>query len=480
MSFLNPDETAASPGSSEQQPLSVSALNLAARMLLENTFGQVWIVGEISNFICPASGHWYFTLKDDAAQVRCAMFRNRNTSVRWKPANGQSVLICARASIYENRGEYQLVANAMLDAGAGSLQQAFDQLKRKLETEGLFDPLRKRDIPAMPAGLGVVTSDTGAALHDILHVLKRRCPLLPVKVFASTVQGDTAVGELMAALHCADRDPEVELIIIGRGGGSAEDLWCFNDERLARAIAACNTPVISAVGHETDVTISDLVADLRAPTPSAAAEHASPVQADWLVRAAQLDARQNQAMNRVLRLSSQAVKALCNRLQHPGQTLERHSQTLDQHQLRLESAMERLIFSHKRHMSQLSARFNAIDPARPLRERRQRVDELLGRLSRCGQQSLQNSRQQFLVAARQLEQLSPLATMNRGYAIVSTEAGGDDVSKMTDSDAMETRGIVGAVVSSIKQLDPGDRLTVRLKDGQAECLVEHITDPGGD
>lgn len=478
MAFLKTDETGASPGTSEQRPLSVSALNLATRMLLENTFGQVWIIGEISNFMCPASGHWYFTLKDDAAQVRCAMFRNRNTSVRWKPANGQSVLICARASIYENRGEYQLVANAMLDAGAGSLQQAFDQLKRKLEADGLFDPLRKRAIPVMPSGLGVVTSDTGAALHDILHVLKRRCPLLPVKVFASTVQGDTAVSELVAALHCADRDPAVELIIIGRGGGSAEDLWCFNDERLARAIAACETPVISAVGHETDVTISDLVADLRAPTPSAAAEHASPVQADWLARAAQLDARQNQAMSRVLRHSSQVFKALCDRLQHPGQTLERHAQTLDQHQLRLQSAMDRLLSSQRRHVSQLSSRFEAIDLARPMRDRRQRVNDLLSRLSRCGQQSLHNSRQQFIIAARQLEQLSPLATMNRGYAIVSTDSKG--VSTMTDGEHASSRGIVGSVVSSIEQLDPGDRLTVRLKDGQAECLVESVTDSGGD
>lgn len=466
------------PGLSEQNPLSVSALNAAAKGMLESAFDQVWILGEISNFVRPASGHWYFTLKDDRAQVRCAMFRNRNQTVRWIPENGMSVLVCARASIYENRGEYQLIANALLDAGAGSLQQAFEELKRKLEGEGLFSQERKLSIPSLPSRLGVVTSGTGAALQDILKVLNTRCPLLPVTVFSSTVQGAGAPAELIAALRCADRDHAVDLIIIGRGGGSAEDLACFNDEGLARAIAACRTPVISAVGHETDITICDLVADLRAPTPSAAAEYASPVQADWLLRARQLTQRQSDAISRLLRHNRQLLRGLSVRLQHPGRTLERHAQTLDGQHLRLQSAMARVMQDRRRSMVTVNQRLASIDPGRALKDRRVRVDTALERLRRAGEHSLTNSTTRFATALRHLEQLSPLATMSRGYAIASLADG--PMSGLPDTAAPGERDRIGTVVSSASKLKPGDHLELRFQDGQADCLVERLTLTDGD
>lgn len=261
---------------------TVSRLNQTVRLLLEHEMGQVWISGEISNFTQPASGHWYFTLKDDNAQVRCAMFRNSNRRVTFRPQHGQQVLVRANITLYEPRGDYQIIVESMQPAGEGLLQQKYEQLKAKLQAEGLFDQQLKKTLPSPAHCVGVITSKTGAALHDILHVLKRRDPSLPVIIYPTAVQGDDAPGQIVRAIELANLRNECDVLIVGRGGGSLEDLWSFNDERVARGIFASRIPVVSAVGHETDVTIADFVADLRAPTPSAAAEVVSRNQQELL------------------------------------------------------------------------------------------------------------------------------------------------------------------------------------------------------
>src|SRR5476651_2522845 len=251
---------------------TVSRLNQTVRQLLENEMGQVWLSGEISNFSQPSSGHWYFTLKDDRAQVKCAMFRNTNRRTTFRPQNGQQVLVRATITLYEPRGDYQLIAESMQEAGDGLLQQKFDLLKQQLAAEGLFDAQFKQALPSPAKSVGVITSASGAALHDVLNVLKRRDPSLPVIIYPTSVQGVDAPMQIVRAIELANAREEVDVLIVGRGGGSLEDLWSFNDERVARAIFASRIPIVSAVGHETDVTIADFVADLRAPTPSAAAE----------------------------------------------------------------------------------------------------------------------------------------------------------------------------------------------------------------
>ncbi|MFW5824439.1 MAG: exodeoxyribonuclease VII large subunit, partial [Marinobacter sp.] len=258
--------------------LTVSELARQVRHLLESSFMQVWVEGELSSLSRPSSGHWYFSLKDQRAQVRCAMFRGFNQRVRPLPKEGDQVRIRGRVSLYESRGDFQIIVEHMEPAGLGALQQAFDALKARLQAEGLFAPERKKPLPAMPRHIGVVTSPTGAAIHDILIVLGRRCPGIPVTLYPTPVQGQTATASIVAAIQRAVRHGQADVLIIGRGGGSLEDLWCFNEEAVARAIAACPIPTVSAVGHEVDVTIADFVADLRAPTPSAAAEKISPDQ----------------------------------------------------------------------------------------------------------------------------------------------------------------------------------------------------------
>lgn len=261
---------------------TVSRLNQTVRLLLEREMGQVWISGEISNFSQPSSGHWYFTLKDDNAQVRCAMFRNSNRRVTFRPQHGQQVLVRANITLYEPRGDYQIIVESMQPAGEGLLQQKYEQLKAQLTAEGLFEQKHKQALPSPAHCVGVITSKTGAALHDILHVLRRRDPGLPVIIYPTAVQGDDAPGQIVRAIALANARQECDVLIVGRGGGSLEDLWSFNDERVARAIFASQIPIVSAVGHETDVTIADFVADLRAPTPSAAAEIVSRNQQELL------------------------------------------------------------------------------------------------------------------------------------------------------------------------------------------------------
>ena len=316
----------------------------------------LWLEGELSNFAAPASGHWYFSLKDGAAQVRCAMWRQRNSTVRFRPKEGMLLLARARVGLYEPRGEYQLIVEHLEEAGEGALKREFEKLKARLAAEGLFDAERKRPLPAVPRRIGVVTSPTGAAVHDILRVLRARFPVAGVIIYPTAVQGAAAVPEIVRAIETASRRAECDVLIVARGGGSLEDLWCFNDERVARAIAACRIPTVSGVGHEVDVTIADFVADVRAPTPSAAALAAAPDKSAWLESLALMQTRFGGAMGRFLRAQLLSLGSLTQRLQisHPGARLAQHTQRLDDLEQRLRLALRATVMGQRQRLEILN------------------------------------------------------------------------------------------------------------------------------
>jgi exodeoxyribonuclease VII large subunit len=346
------------PARTERDVYSVSRLNKEVRLLLESGLPLLWLEGELSNFAAPASGHWYFSLKDSTAQVRCAMWRQRNTQVRFKPKDGMAVLVRARVGLYEPRGEYQLLVEHLEEAGEGALKREFEKLKARLAAEGLFALERKRPLPAVPRRIGVVSSPTGAAIHDILRVLRARFPAAAVLLYPTAVQGAAAVPEIVRAIEAASRRNECDVLIVARGGGSLEDLWCFNDERVARAIAACRIPTVSGVGHEVDVTIADFVADVRAPTPSAAALATVPDKRGWLDTLRQLEQRFAGAMGRALRAQRLVVGALAQRLQisHPGAKLVQHAQRLDDLEQRMRLALRASVGARQQRLEVLSTR----------------------------------------------------------------------------------------------------------------------------
>src|SRR5262245_19965793 len=356
---LFPDpERAPAPARAERDVYSVSRLNKEVRLLLESGMPLLWLEGELSNFAAPASGHWYFSLKDSTAQVRCAMWRQRNQQVRFRPKDGTAVPVRARVGLYEPRGEYQLLVEHMEEAGEGALKREFEKLKAKLAAEGLLANERKRPLPAVPRRIGVVTSPTGAAIHDILRVLRARFPVARVLLYPTAVQGAAAVPEIVRAIEAASRRRECDVLIVAHGGGSLEDLWCFNDERVARAIVASRIPTVSGVGHEVDVTIADFVADLRAPTPSAAALAATPDKAAWLETLALLSARFGGAMGRYLRGRGIALAAVLQRMQvsHPGARLQQHAQRLDDLDQRLRLALRAYLMTGRQALDTLSTR----------------------------------------------------------------------------------------------------------------------------
>ncbi len=432
--------------------LSVSRLNRLCRQILETQLPLVWVEGEVSNFARPGSGHWYFTLKDDDAQVRCAMFKNRNQSVRFMPDQGQHVLLRARVSLYEGRGDYQLIAEHMEEAGLGRLQREFEALKHKLAAEGLFDPGTKQPLPTLPRHIAVVTSPTGAAIRDILSVLARRFPACKVTVVPTQVQGREAAAQVCEALALAVRAELFDAVIIGRGGGSLEDLWAFNDEALARAIAACPLPIVSAVGHETDFTIADFAADVRAPTPSAAAELLVPDRADWLRRLQQLQAQltrnwQHTRASRQLRLDH-----LRQRLRHPRQALQAQAQRIDGLELQLRRAINTRLDRQRQRLQHLHTLLRHQHPARQLSTLATRLDHLRPRLVGTMRQTLKQHQQRLGENARLLHSVSPLSTLERGYAI------------LTDSEQQ--------VIKSADQVQAGERIHARLGRGQLTCRVE--------
>jgi exodeoxyribonuclease VII large subunit len=447
----------------EQSPviLSVSALNRRGKKLLEEAFPSVWVTGEISNLATPASGHWYFTLKDDNAQVRCAVFRNVNFRARFKPRNGDQVVIRGKLSLYENRGEYQLIGQHLEAAGDGALQRAFEELKARLAAEGLFDQDRKKEIPAHPRHIAVITSPGGAAIHDILTVFRRRHASTQITVIPSLVQGKDAAQQLCAAVELANRqaktlEPPIDTLLISRGGGSLEDLWSFNDEQLARAIVASDLPVVSAVGHETDFTISDLAADLRAPTPSAAAELLSPDSGELLLQLDRLRKRLARAIRQQVQLLSQQAQWLAKQLRHPGSRLQEQSQRLDELDLRLQRASNQLIGNARANWQFRHSRLLAATPKQLANQLQQRNFNLQQRLYRAIIQCLDNAGSTLQARSELLHSVSPLNTLQRGYAVVSTAS--------------------GEMVRSSKQVGTGQEVTARLAEGRLKCRVEKVLD----
>ncbi|MBY6221298.1 exodeoxyribonuclease VII large subunit [Marinobacter hydrocarbonoclasticus] len=434
--------------------LTVSELNHQARHLLETSFMQVWVEGELSGFSRPSSGHWYFSLKDQKCQIRCAMFRGANQRIRTLPREGDQIRIRGKVTLYENRGDFQIIVEHLEPAGLGALQQAFEALKARLQGEGLFDPARKKPIPATPRHIGVVTSPTGAAIHDILTVLKRRCPAIPVTLYPTAVQGEAATADIVRAIDRAQQHGLADVLIIGRGGGSLEDLWCFNEEAVARAIAACPIPTVSAVGHEVDVTIADFVADLRAPTPSAAAEKISPDQQDWLRRLTEQQGRLGQSARRLLQRLDNQLGHLSARLRDPRRELLEKAQRMDELELRLNKAIRNRLDQQKQKTDYLLQRMSAQSPRRTLKTVREQTQRLEERLTLATRHQLRQKDERLQHIAQTLHVVSPLATLGRGYAIVKD-----------DNDR---------IVRKAGDLETGSQITARLGHGSVSARVTEI------
>ncbi len=444
-----------SPTAVEREVYTPTALTRFVRDLLEDVLPLIWVEGEISNFSRPASGHLYFTLKDAGAQVRCAMFRPKSTWLRFKPGDGMRVLARARVSLYEARGEFQLIVESLEEAGAGALQRAFDELKARLAAEGLFDAAKKRALPRMPMRIGVITSPSGAAVRDVLSVLARRFPLARVDVIPVPVQGKEAPPAIVAALAAASRAKAHDVLLLTRGGGSLEDLWAFNDGAVARAIRASSIPVVSAIGHEVDFTIADFAADLRAPTPSAAAELLVPDLRDLARTLAHQHARATHLLTRLLESRTQHLDHLFARLnaQRPQARIARADERLLALRARLADGMRRGIERPMMHLAALRARLQARDPASLLAHKHARLHGLAERLRSAEQRNLERDAARLAELARTLHAVSPLATLDRGYAILLDEAS-------------------GRVVRSVAQASTGQSLRARVADGEIALRVE--------
>jgi exodeoxyribonuclease VII large subunit len=436
---------------------TVTRLNREVRALLERGFGSLWLEAEISNFARPASGHWYFSLKDAGAQVRCAMFRQRNMLATLVPRDGQKVLVRARIGLYEPRGEFQLVIDHIEDAGLGALRRQYEVLLAKLAAEGLFSAERKRPLPRLPRRIGVITSPSGAAIRDILHVLERRFAAIPVLIYPVAVQGAQAAGEIVAALELAARRADCDVLILARGGGSLEDLWAFNDENLARAIARSPIPVISGVGHEVDTTIADFAADVRAPTPSAAAEMVAPDGEAWLVALQTLGQRLALGMGRRLARDQKALQWLSHRAAQvsPATRLTERMQRLDELEQRLGRALRQRVSDLKAELIGCRSRLWGASPAIALRDAGARRADLAARLKAAQRALLQHWRERLLPLARTLNAVSPLGTLDRGYAIVSVH--GAILRRAADAPAgtlIEARLGVGRLTARVEKDPP--------------------------
>lgn len=483
------------------QIYSVSQLNNSARRLLEGELGLVWLSGEISNFTQPSSGHWYLTLKDENAQIRAAMFRMKNMRVNFRPTNGMQVLVRASVSLYEPRGDYQLIIDTMQPAGEGLLQQQFEALKMKLAAEGLFAINLKKNIPHFVKAVGVVTSKTGAALQDILQILQRRDPSLKVIIYPTAVQGKDASAEIVQMIELANARKEVDVLIVGRGGGSLEDLWCFNEEMVARAIFASELPIISAVGHEIDVTIADFVADVRAPTPSAAAELVSRDQLELLQRLdyqqqrlqnafdvllqqkqrkfdyliqrlqyqhpnkilkqqayqqTQFEQRLQQALTRFVQQKQQKFSYLVQRLnyQHPNNRLNQQAQQLKQFEHRLQSAMEWQFKKLCLNYTALCERLEKNPLPYVVDQHQQYISQLEQRLKLALQARVTQAEQGFAMQCGKLESLSPLKVLARGYSIAQNEQGQAivNIDQVRNGEQLETRVADGRIISRVEKI----------------------------
>jgi len=443
------DLHAPAPG---REVYSVSRLTRTVRTLLDRSLGVLWVEGELSNFSQPASGHWYFSLKDRDAQLRCAMFRMKNVLVGTPPRAGSQVLVRGRISVYEARGEYQLIVEHLEEAGIGALRREFEQLKARLSAEGLFAAARKRPLPRFPRRIGVITSPTGAALRDILHILGRRFPAAGVLIYPTPVQGAAAVPALVRALSLASQRADCDVLILARGGGSLEDLWAFNDERLARAIVASPIPIVTGVGHEVDFTIADFVADARAPTPSAAAELVAPDRLACLEALERTAQRLTMGLRRELRLIAARVDATDRRLRfaHPGVRLAQQAQRLDDLAQRLASAARAGLHRDGGRAADLAARLAHCSPRHALQDYRRRSAELGARLDHALRTGMARSVHRLELAQRALHTVSPLATLSRGFAIVTGP---------------------GGLVTDAAQVAVGTEVTARLAHGTLDARV---------
>jgi exodeoxyribonuclease VII large subunit len=474
----------------------VSRLVREARVALEGSFPLVWVEGEVSNLAMPASGHIYFTLKDEVAQVRCAMFRNRNRQLRFTPKNGMQVLLRVRVSLYEGRGEFQLSVEHMEEAGSGALQRAYEALKFRLGDEGLFDQAHKKELPTFPSTIGIVSSPDGAAVHDILTVLERRFPAVEVILYPVAVQGEASISQIVSMITLASTRMECDVLIVGRGGGSMEDLWSFNDERVARAIFECAIPVISAVGHEVDFTIADFVADVRAPTPSAAAELAvqdvtalsnqlrhlgqrfniimsNRIQNNQTF-ISQLSRRLGKPQERLIRIRTdferlekelsrawywclnqkqQQLDRASSQLTHPQAKLDVHHHKVNALVTRLHQSQKFKLLSSQQEFKKIEQRFASVSPLPNIKESVSFVSQLKNRLETAMNQKLMLNRTQLDSLTRTLAVVSPLNTLERGYSITSRE--GDD-----------------EVIHSTTQVALGDVVKIRLQQGQIHCEVK--------
>jgi exodeoxyribonuclease VII large subunit len=434
---------------------SVSRLNQTARKLLEQGLARIWLEGELSNIARPSSGHLYFTLKDSKAQIRGAMFRSRNQLLRFKMEEGMQVVVRAKVSLYEPRGDYQLIAEYMEEAGDGVLQRAYEALKLKLETEGLFDPANKQPFPLLPKRIGVITSPSGAAVRDVVSVLKRRFPAIPVLVYPVPVQGKDAGREIAAMINTASSRNECDALILTRGGGSLEDLWAFNEEVVARAIFDCHIPLVSAVGHEVDFTIADFVADQRAPTPSVAAELVSPDQDEWLTQVSSLQTRLGRYIQQNFLDRRQRLDWLSKRLQlrHPGQYLRQQVQRLDEFEQRIRLSIQSGFSNLQSSLHEKLARLKQATPGHRITRYALQQHGLLQRLNTTTGILLEGRKQQLAAACRTLDAVSPLATLERGYAIV-------------------TRPASNKIIRRTSDIKTGEQIEARLTDGRLLCTVD--------
>ena len=426
---------------------SVSQLNQSVRLMLENQLGAVWLTGEISNFSQPVSGHWYLSLKDENAQVRCAMFRMKNLRVSFRPTNGMQVLVRANVSLYEPRGDYQLIIESMHLAGEGLLMQQFEALKLKLAAEGLFAQHLKKNLPHFSKAVGIITSKTGAALQDILHILQRRDPSLKIIIYPTAVQGKDAATDIAQMIELANQRQEVDVLIVGRGGGSLEDLWCFNEEMVARAIFHSHLPVISAVGHETDVTIADFVADVRAPTPSAAAELVSRNQTELLQQLQYRRQRLEIALDRLFAEKQQKLKQLSLRLhnQHPQAQLRIQQQLITQLSHRLQQSLRHRWQKKAENLTALSIRLYKNPLPLRLQQYEQQLAQLKVRLNSHMNLTLSLQQKQLAHLCGKLDSLSPLKVLARGYSITQNQQ--------------------NFTIRSMKDVNVGEQIKTRLPDG---------------
>ena len=447
----------------EAEILTVSQLNRLTREIIESQFPLIWLQGELSNLARPASGHWYFTLKDEQAQVRCAMFRMKNRLITIKPENGMQVLVRARVSFYEARGEFQLLVEQLEAAGDGLLRQRFLRLKDSLAQRGWFDEAHKKPLPQLPQRVAIITSASGAALRDILSVMRRRFANLPLLVLPVTVQGDSAAATIIAAIEQAQRSQLFDVIILARGGGSMEDLWCFNDEGLALAIYQCEIPIVTGIGHEIDFTIADFVADCRAATPSAAAELVAPDRKALAMQVTHYYQRLRHRGLSTLQHKSQQLKLCRQALRHPTQQLHFKAQRVDELEQRLRSHLHFKLERLRNKLEALQQHLRAYNPTRDLLRYRETLQGIRKNLGNAFSHRLQAKKSDFIAAVRQLDAVSPLATLNRGFAIARKCPGQDilhDTQSLHQGDTISVQLAQGAVKAEILEIEPERTLKV--------------------